>query len=416
MSDSLQVTNTSSSTQALYKLLKFKDLNGNLDIEKYPDLKSAPAIAKIDSEMVKASLDKIARTEIIKIINKDLKTSYPDSNEGYKNEADINRDGKIVPAEARLYLQSLKNISPADKQRFALTKVDQKVLFALFCEALEDTGNSKDQKLHLWQMFHKFLRKKQDILQTIDAFLSAGFNKNELCALLKKAVGAIKNIKDPRDKVDALKYLASRMAKLKLDKADMSGLFNEILEIAGTVGFKYFGVADIKDMASEMSEAGMDMTGIRKAFDPIKIVIPVQYIRDNEYGIYEVISALAAIGNDKNGLISFLKKTLVAAATIKDKPRRERTIMRIVSCMGSCGMDQKEISNALENICLDRQFIIRAFKKALSAAGNIKDPREKERALGKLNLEMANAGLDKDEIGGIFKEETLREFGIKIPK
>jgi hypothetical protein len=82
--------------------------------------------------------------------------------------------------------------------------------------------------------------------------------------------------------------------------------------------------------------------------------------------------------------------------------------------MGSCGMDKNEIDNALEDICLNRRDIMKAFKNALAKAGAIKDPRNKERAFGKLNLEMTNAGLDKNEISVLFKEETLKEFGIKI--
>jgi hypothetical protein len=308
MTDSLQVANTSSSTQALYKLLKFKDLNRNGVIEKHPDLKAAPAIANIDSDMVKASLDKKARTEIIKIINEDLKTSYPDSNEGYRDEADINKDGEIVPAEGKIYLQTLKNISPADKQRFALTKADRKVLFEIICESLEYSGTSKDPKLHLWQMFHKFLRKKQDTMQTVDAIFKPGFDKNDQSTLLKKALGATKTIKDPQDKVDVLKYVASKIAKLKLAKYDKEELFKEIIEIAGTVRFTYFDATAIKDIASDMAEAGIDITGIRKAFDALKIIVPVKYIRDKENGINEIASALVAIGDDKNKLLSFLKK------------------------------------------------------------------------------------------------------------
>jgi Ran GTPase-activating protein (RanGAP) involved in mRNA processing and transport len=92
---------TYNETQTLYKLCGFDDMNGNGIIEE-------PSISN------------------------GWKTK-----EGYKEEADINRDGKIIAAEAKYYLWSLANIRTETKKEFPLSMDDQKSIRDLFVDVYD---------------------------------------------------------------------------------------------------------------------------------------------------------------------------------------------------------------------------------------------------------------------------------------
>jgi Leucine Rich repeat len=91
----------SKGTEALYKLCGFNDKNENGTIEK-------PSISNLWL-----------------------------ADEGYRSEADINGDGKIVEAEAKYYLRNLENVSPEDKQKYPLTAEDKRSLQNIFVEVYE---------------------------------------------------------------------------------------------------------------------------------------------------------------------------------------------------------------------------------------------------------------------------------------
>jgi hypothetical protein len=60
------------------------------------------------------------------------------SDERYKEEADINNDGKIFSAEAKYYLWSLTNITLKDKQKHPITPGDKCALRKLFIQVYDE--------------------------------------------------------------------------------------------------------------------------------------------------------------------------------------------------------------------------------------------------------------------------------------
>ncbi len=72
------------------------------------------------------------------VIEKSIIPHIWPAKEGYKEEADINKDGKIVEAEAKYYLWSLANISLGEKQKYPLTAEDNKALRKIFVEVYEE--------------------------------------------------------------------------------------------------------------------------------------------------------------------------------------------------------------------------------------------------------------------------------------
>ena len=93
--------------QALYKTLGFNDKNDDGVIEK-----------------------------------KSIGTLWRD--EGYKPEADINGDGKIVETEAKYFLQNQSNIKPNITRAFSLTNEDCIIIVDLFKEKLSSIRSMKE--------------------------------------------------------------------------------------------------------------------------------------------------------------------------------------------------------------------------------------------------------------------------------
>jgi hypothetical protein len=115
MVSSSQASIVSQKNQALYKLLGFNDTNGNGIIEK-PSMSNAWR-----------------------------------AKEGYIERPDINRDGKIIIAEAKYYLWSLTNISLKEKQKYPITTEDKIALRKLFVEVYDGAcrrcGVSENEKV-----------------------------------------------------------------------------------------------------------------------------------------------------------------------------------------------------------------------------------------------------------------------------
>jgi hypothetical protein len=268
ISDSSRISKVSSNTQALYKLLGFNDKNGNGIIE-------------------------------------------TDLDENYDQDADINKDGKIVEAEAKFYLQNLDRISIRTKQRFALTEADRKVLSALFNEALEKIRPLPDLYYKAW----------------------------------------------------AIMDLASRMAKAGLDKQQVRGAFNEAIGTAdGITGSPYWIASIHEEIARVMFYAGLDRTDIikelKKAIDAAR-AIEDAYGRANTFRC--IASDLAKIREDKNKVMAVFKSALEAAAAIDAfrlkgvqnmtmlKAQAEWTIGNIYSDMVEAGFNKSEIGKAFKD-------------------------------------------------------------------
>jgi hypothetical protein len=268
-----EISKVSGNAQALYKLLGFNDKNRNGIIER---------------------------------------TSDPDLNEGYDEAADLNKDEKIVVAEAKYYLQNREDISPKQKQRFALTGADLKILL----EIVEIIERSDD--------------KAEAVRKIASRIIEARLDRNETSKMLKEAMGTARTIEDPQCKAETILNIASRMAKAKL--------FEEALAAVRAIKYSDNKAGTISFIALKMAEAGADKYEVGKIFkealETANVIIDLQYKAD---ALLEIASNMA-----KAKLFAEALKTV---SPIKYSDNKARTVNYIASRMAEAGLDTGEISN-----------------------------------------------------------------------
>ena len=230
-----EIARVSNNAQSLYKLLGFNDKNQNGIIEK-------------------------------------------DSDENYKEDADINKDRKIVEAEARFYLKSMKNIDPKVKQRFSLTEADREVLFSLFKEALE-----------MAEITERTDDKAKIIKKISSNVVEAALDEQKASRIFRAALGITKTMEDPQFKAETILYVVSKMAKAKL--------FKEALETARAIENIEDKVNSIVNIASEMANAGWDKNEVCKIFqEAMGLANAIEYTENKARTIKFIASKIVEAG------------------------------------------------------------------------------------------------------------------------
>jgi hypothetical protein len=381
MGGSSQISGVSQNTIALYKLLRLDDKNRNGVIEK-------------------------------------SSIWHPFRRENYREEIDINMDGKIVEAEAKYYLQNLENISPEEKQMFALTDDDRKTLSVLFMERLTAISALKDSdgkskaisdlasglaKIGSFKEAFEATRKINNAYYTeitikyiFSAMAKAGLDRNTLKELLKEAVETAGTIttwlfEDSMYKKWAIEDIVSWIVDAHFDKNETAELFMKTLETARTIGDQYFKSITIGHMALAMAKAGMDNNEVSKVFK--EAIGTVQTIESSYYksaAIKEIAMSITKAGLDKNVLCELLKELLETARPIKNSLDKAWAIEGTAWSIVNAGLDKSILSELL--------------KKLLETAETIEDPLVESNTINEIALAIANAGLDKNGTSKVFKE------------
>jgi hypothetical protein len=151
-------------------------------------------------------------------IDKPIWENLWQANEGYDPIIDLNRDGKILEAEAKYYLQNLENVNFEVKRKYAL-KDDEK--FLIFSYRLDNIKKIRDP-------FKKALELRGVALE----ILEAGFTPGRQARLFNLIMEIVPAITHPRMQGMTLRFLVSKIVEADLNSDERELLLNKAMEIA----------------------------------------------------------------------------------------------------------------------------------------------------------------------------------------
>jgi tetratricopeptide (TPR) repeat protein len=284
------------------------------------------------------------------VIEKNKPNATPRQDEGYKKDADLNGDGKIIEAEAKYYLRNLNNVSTIIKQEFPVTMADWQTLF----KAADKISNPRLKEV---------ARKEIIKIMAKDG-------------LYEEAVKTLSKMDWTIFKEDAIKGIAKEIIKF--------GLFEDSPKIARKIDDSKGKLVFIIEIASEISRtdwgapSGLDpATAIQIINKLLKIVHPLQI---SAFKKSEALHYLA-LGMAKYRLF---KKAIMTARKIKVLTWKASTLGDIASVMAYLISDKNKVKQV--------------FIEARTVARTVNDRTWKDWKFRSIAREMTRADLIKDAL------------------
>lgn len=335
-------------------------------------------------------------------------------NENYNEWHDINKDGKIIEAEAKVSLLYLPGISPKVKKRFALTEAERKVLAVYFQEAFEKTKAIEDRFAREMAVFNLTIRmakaglfdealetartmeislNKADVFRLIALEMdAAGSDKNDISNAFHEAMETARLL-DCDPQALELTEIAS-----EIDESETDKVFQEALEAARGIENPGFQADAISLIALKMAQAGKDKSEISRLFqEALGVAETIESSDLKASAICDIAFKMSQAKQNKGEIRSVLNEALKIARTVNDKYAKAKDISDIALRMAISVLDGK------------KAFEI--FYEALKTTKAIVNPVDKARAIKYIVLEMVEAGMSLYEISIMFND-----IGLKLPK
>lgn len=330
--------------------------------------------------------------------------------EGYKEEADLNRDGKIVEAEAKFYLWYYSGDKPEIKNKYPITKGDQNILLGIFQKQLKTARLIKEGSLikerSSWYRSSRLFALAQQ-MATAGLFNEAltvgqeindpevgrddlyGFIAEKMASagLYKEALKVGQAINDPEDRFDHLCSMAKMMTSSGLDNEARRvakkalqverEIFNETKKV---LILPEDEVEELKYLASRMMELGYIKESQALYREALETAAKIRYAEKRLNAIYDIIEI--AQKNSYKQVLSVAHKVLNAACEIN----------------GILDFPVYFMAN-IEKIALKilkagyHKEALKLYKNLLKIYRAIEDPSERSEALSQLADIMAGTGL-----------------------
>jgi hypothetical protein len=343
-----QVSNVNSNTQALYKRIGFDDKNKNGVIEK-------PSIW-----------------------NRWIK-------ENYLEDADIDKDGKMVAAEAKYYLRKMNTASQETRKEFALTTTDRIALSILFMKKLDGINAYKKEFYKPGDLMNKYYRASAIKDMAVDIAEAE---------LFTEAFNTVRGIEIVEEKIKAIKEIISEAESEAeddvLDKNTLIEVFNGALNAARGldplrgIEFPSDGGKLLYDIVKEMADTGLSKEALAAA----------AAIEDEFYSSNAIKDISLKMARDKR-----FHEAFAAARTIADPEKKESAINGILF-----EMDKAE---------LDKNTLTALFKEAFEASATVEGRFNRSFAISDVLYKIEAAMLDKNSLKGLYEEALKTARAIK---
>jgi len=192
-----------------------------------------------------------------------------------------------------------------------------------------------------------------------------------------------RSIKDPQERILALRNLAGEMSKAGMDKNKIMAVFKEAIETARTITcVDYTYILD--NIASDMAKAGMDKSKVREVFN--KAIKSAHFFRKD----IDIWIRLFSDISSKMAEARLFKEAIETSRTISYPIPRINVLINIASGMVGAGINKNEVR--------------RVFKEAADMACAIDNYDKMRMYFDDISSAMASNGFSKEEINNLIKE------------